>query len=219
MAQFSRDVDLLKWEPVLFKELAPASQTLCSGDDGQVSGTTLTSVDAAFDNAGVQAGHVIKLQQDDDDIDGCYEIVSVDSATQLTVSVIRYDTDDAAIAPPGGSSISYRISTYDPQAEEAAYSLLQYFGIDPDDTESEVQAEGILNERSLRQASVFAVLVAVFGATANGTGDSDGYWQKARHYEKVFYAARAKTRLRIDTDDDNMAEELRTGGVIRLRRG
>ena len=135
------------------------------------------------------------------------------------MSVVRQTADDVAIAPPGGSSIAYRISTYDPQAEEAAYSLLQYFGIDPDDAESEVQVEGILNERSLRQASVFAVLAAVFGATANGTGESDGFWRKARHYEKVFHAARARSGLRIDTDDDNVAEELRTGGVIRLRRG
>ena len=59
MVRFSKDMDLLKWEPVLFVELAPASQRLCQGEDGALSGTTFTSSSASFDDAGVAAGQVI----------------------------------------------------------------------------------------------------------------------------------------------------------------
>ena len=217
MAQFSKDVDLLKREPVLFGELALASQRLCQGDDGVLSGTTLTSSSAAFDEAQVSVGHVIRLRTDDGEIDGCYEIVSVDSGTELTVSVVRQTSDDAAVAPPGGSGISYRVSTFDPQAEETAYSLLQYFGIDDDDAGSP-GIEDIVNERALRQASVFGVLGAVFAASATGKEDSAGMWEKSLWYQKLFNAARAKARLKLDTDNDEAVDEFRSGGSVRLKR-
>ena len=167
MAKFSNDVDLLKWEQVLFRELAPASQTLIQGSDGALAAATFTAAGASFVSAGVGMGHVIYLR-DGGSLDGCYEVVSVDSETQLTVSVVRQKQEDAAIAPPSGSAINYRISTFDPQAQEAAYSLLEYFGIKVEGEAEEITADDILNSRVLRQASVFAVLSAVFAGSACG---------------------------------------------------
>ncbi|MFC1783908.1 hypothetical protein ACFL02_10060 [Planctomycetota bacterium] len=217
MVQLSTDVDLLKWEPVLFRELYQSSQTLCLGQDGVMSGTTFTSSSASFTDARVAAGQVIYLN-DGDSIDGSYEVVSKDSATQLTLSIIRQGTDDAAVGPPEGSNISYRISTFAPQAEEMAYSLLQYFGIKAAGEEAEITATDILNNRALRQASVFAVLSLVFGSSAGGRDDPAGYWQKSLHYKKMLHTARARARLEIDTDNDGYAEQYRTGGSVRLRR-
>lgn len=217
MVRFSNDVDLLKWEPVLFRDLALASQTLCTGSDGATSGTTFTSAGAAFTSSSIEAGQVIYLQDSTNTIDGCYEIVSVDSATQLTLSVVRQNTVDSAIAPPGGSNLSYRISTFNPQTEEATYSLLQYFGIKISD-EQEVDFDDILNIRSLRQACVFAVLSAVLAGSACGDNDASNFWQKSLHYKKQFHSARTRARLEIDTDNDNLAEQYRSGGSIRLRR-
>jgi hypothetical protein len=217
MVRFSNDVDLLKWESVLFGELFLPSQTLCSGQDGVLSGTTFTSSVASFTDAGIAAGRVVYLN-DGDSIDGCYEVVSIDSATQLTLSIVRQSTDDAPVAPPGGSNISYRISTFDPQAEETAYSLLQYFGIKATGAEADITATDILNGRALRQASVFAVLSAVFAGSACGQDDPAGYWQKSLRYQKMFHTARARARLEIDTDGDRVAEQLRIGGAVRLRR-
>lgn len=218
MTKFSNDIDLLKWEPVLFSELALVSQTLCQGTDGVVSGTTLTSAGADFTGSGVVAGQVVYLRSNDQSIDGCYEVVSVDSGTQLTVSVVRQTTADAAVAPPGGSALTWRISTFDPQAEEVAYSLLEYFGINPVSGGNGVNVDDILDGRALRQASVFAVLAAVFAGTAAGQDDSRGLWEKSQRYQKLFGAARDKARVGIDTNGDNVAEEYRTGGVVRLRR-
>lgn len=218
MAKFSTDVDLLKWEPVVFRDLALASQTLCEGADGVTSGTTFTSASGAFTSKGIAAGHVIYLSDSSNSIDGCYEVVSVDSATQLTVSIVRQTTEDSAIGLPSGSDLSYRISTLDPQAEEVAYGLLQYFGIKVSGDDEEITASDILNSRSLRQASVFAVLSAVFAGSACGENDPAGYWQKSLRYQKLYQTARIKARLEIDTDADNIAEHYRIGGTVRLRR-
>jgi len=215
--QFSNDIDLLKWEPVLFRELFLPSQTLCQGIDGVLSGTTFTSSGASFTSASVAAGNVIYLSSTANSIDGCYEIVSVDSATQLTVSVVRQTSDDDAVAPPAGSNITYRISTFDPQAEEAAYSLLQYFGIETNNDGTLADGD-VLQSRALRQGSVFAVLSSVFAGSACGADDPAGYWQKSLRYQKLFNKARVKARLKIDTDSDNIAEEFYSGGAVRLRR-
>ena len=130
MSAFSNDVDLLLWEPMLFRDYAYPSQTLCQGVDGVTSGTSFTSAGASFLSSAVKAGHVIYLYNSV--IDSCYEVVEVLSDTELTVSVLRHKETDDPIPPPGGSNLQYRISTFDPQAEEIGNDLLQYFGIYPD---------------------------------------------------------------------------------------
>ena len=215
--RFSTDVDILKWEPVLFREWYLPSQTLALGQDGELDGTVFTSASGAFDEAGIAAGHVIYLN-DSDKLEGCYEVVSVDSATELTVSVVRMSADDDAVAPPPGSGIGYRISTFDPQAEEAAYGLGQYFGIKISEGEVDDGAVNILNSRALRQASVFAVLSAVMAGSAGGKDDGEGFWMKSSRYQEMFYTARARARVEIDKDNDKSAEEILNGGSVRLRR-
>ena len=76
----------------------------------------------------------------------------------------------------------------------------------------------VLNERSLRQAAVFAVLSAVFASCAGGDKDGKGFWKKSLRYQKMFHTARVKARLEIDTDSDSVAEQYHTGGTVRLRR-
>jgi len=217
MAKFSRDVDLFKWEPVLFRELYLKSQTLCQGSDGQMSGTTFTSASGSFVNCAVAAGHVIYVR-DGAAIDSGYEVVSVDSPTQLTVSVVRESAEDGPVAAPSGSDLEYRISTFDPQAEEAAYSLLQYFGIKLSGNEDDITVDEILESRALRLASVYAVLSAVFAGSSCGVKDPAGYWQKSLHYQTLFHTARSRVRLELDTDSDSFAEQYRSGGTVRLRR-
>ena len=83
---FSTDIDLLHWEPNILRDAAFASQTLISGT-GDLSGTTFTLAAGSLATAHVTADQVIVLTGD---ISGCYPIVSVDSATQLTLSTL-YD--------------------------------------------------------------------------------------------------------------------------------
>jgi hypothetical protein len=81
---------------------------------------------------------VVYLQSADSVLDGAFEIVSVDSATQLTVSVLRPDSSGSVVAPVAASSITYRVCTYGPQAYEVGFALTEYFGIGPGNPASDL---------------------------------------------------------------------------------
>ncbi len=217
MVKFSDDVDILKYEPVLFGELHLPAQVLTTGTNGTLSGTTLTANSADFVATQVHTGCVIYLRSLDGTLDGAYEIVSVDSATQLTVSVVRAGSDDSAVAPPAASDISYRISTFDPQAAEAAFKLTEYFGIKPGNPTSDFSADDILDAEVLRRASVFAVISTVYAMFASKAQD-ENFWSKSLHYQRLFEKARQRCRLSIDVGSDGVADVTSVGGSIRLVR-
>ena len=178
MVNFSNDVDILKYEPVLFGELHLPWQVLAAGSGGTLSGTTFAASGADFISASVTAGQVIYLQSADGAIDGAYEIVSVDSMTELTVSVIRTDPNDEPIAPPAATDISYRISTFGPQASETGFQLTEYFGIGPGNAVSNTNVEDILDTKALKRASVFAVISNVYAMLACKAKD-ENFWKKS----------------------------------------
>jgi len=217
MVQFSSDVDILKYEPVLFGELHLSSQVLTRGAGAALSGTTLTDGAGDFVGAGVEAGGVVYLNSTDGMLDGAYEIVSVDSATELTVSVLRADVADSPIAPAQTGDISYRISTFAAQASEAAFQLTEYFGIQPGNPTSEITTENIADMEGLRRASVFLAISGVYATWANQIA-SEGHWQKSLHYKQLFEKARQRCRLSIDLGTDGIADMSRLGGAIKLVR-
>jgi hypothetical protein len=209
---FSNDVDLLKFEPKLFTELYFPSQVLTSGTGGVLTGTTFTKSGEDFVAAGVSTSGVIYLKSADGSLDGAFEIVSVDSATQLTVSVVRADKIEAAIPPPAGTDITYRVSTFAPQMNEAAEALVRQFGIEPDDSASLIEPD------ELRQAVVFAALTCIYATMADNAETSELFWKKSLHYRTLFEQAREQIQLTIDTDGDGTSDETKQGGSIRLVR-
>lgn len=217
MVCFSKDVDILKYEPVLFGELHLSWQVLVSGTDGTLSGTTFTANSADFVSAKASAGQVIYLRSSEGLLDGAYEIVSVDSATQLTVSVIRADSEGDAVAPPSATDISYRISTFEPQANEAGLALTEYFSIKPGDPASETDVEDVLNAEVLKKASVFAVVSSVYAMLASRAAD-ENFWKKSLYYKRLFEKARERCHLSIDIDGDGLAEVTKVGSSVRLAR-
>ena len=217
MVNFSNDADILKYEPILFGELYLQGQVLTAGSGGALSGTSFTAGDADFVSAQVQAGGVIYLQSADGSLDIGAEIVSVDSATQLTVSVVRAYSDDTPIAPKAAADISYRISTFGPQAEEAAFRLTEHFGIGPGRPASTIDAGDILDTSVLKQASVFAVLSGVYAMLAS-EAENENFWKKSLHYKKLFEKARERCQLSIDTDGDGVADVTMVGASARLVR-
>lgn len=218
MIRFSSDVDILKYEPVLFGELHLSWQVLARGSGATLNGTTLTATGVSFVEAGVETGGVVYLQSVDAAVEGAYEIVSVDSATELTVSVLRPDTSDDAIAPVQASDISYRISTFAPQAGEAPYQLTEHFGIQPGEPTSTVTLENIIDTEVLRRASVFAVISSIYAMWAD-RDSSESFWAKSLHYRQLFEKARQRCRLSIDLGTDGVADVIRIGGAVRLVRG
>jgi len=207
----------LKYEPVLFGELHLPWQVLATGTGGVLSGTTFTASGADFVSAQISAGGVIYLQSADGALDGAYEIVSVDSATQLTVSIVRSDLEDAAVAPPAATDISYRINTFEPQAGEAGFQLTEYFGIKPGNPASSINVEDILDTDVLKRASVFAVISSVYAMLASKAND-ENFWKKSLHYKTLFEKARQRCRLSIDVGSDEIADVTRMGASVRLVR-
>lgn len=217
MVSFSNDADILKYEPILFGELHLPWQVLTAGTGGTLNGTTFTNDDADFVTAQVSAGGVIYLQSADGSLDGAYEIVSVDSATQLSLSVIRSDPTDTAVSPPAATDISYRISTFDPQANEVGFQLTEHFGIRPGNPASDIDVEEVLDTSVLRLASVFAVISIVYAMLA-GKAEDDNYWKKSLHYQKLFTKARGRCRLSIDVGADGLADVTKVGASGKLMR-
>jgi hypothetical protein len=217
MIKFSNDVDILKYEPALFGELHLPSQVLAGGSGAILDITTLTAADGRFTEAGVTQGCVVHLRSVDGALDGAFEIVSVDSATELTVSVLRSDAADAPIAPPAAEDVSYRVSTFAPQAGEAAFQLTEYFGIQPGAPASEIAPEDIMNTDSLRRASAFAVISSVYGMWSNRT-NGECFWEKSLLYKQLFESARQRCHVSADLGSDGVADVVRVGGAIRLMR-
>ena len=217
MASFSSDVDILKYEPMLFGQLHLPWQVLTEGSGGTLSGTTFTAAGADFISAGLCAGGVIYLASEDKVMDGAFEIVSVDSATQLGVSVLRSDSQADTVAPPAAGDISYRISTFSPQANEVGFQLTEYFGIRPGNPASDYGIEDVLDTSVLRHASVFAVLSCVYAMLA-GKAQNDNFWKKSLYYQKLFIKARQRTRLSIDLGSDGVVDVTKIGSSAKLVR-
>ncbi|MHC4748547.1 MAG: hypothetical protein ACYTFW_01605 [Planctomycetota bacterium] len=217
MVSFSNDADILKYEPILFSELHLPWQVLVAGTGGTLSGTTFTASGADFVGAQVSVGGVVYLQSTDNSLDGVYEIVSVDSATQLSISVIRSDSNNAAVAPPAATDVSYRISTFGPQANEIGFQLTEHFGISPGNPASDIDVEDVLDTSVLRLASVFAVISSVYAMLACKAKD-ENFWTKSFYYQKLFTKARGRCPLSIDVGSDGLADVIKVGASGRLVR-
>ncbi len=215
--RFCDDVDILKYEPVLFGELSIPSQVLASGTDGETDGTSFATAEADFVNSQVAAGGVIYLRSDNNVIDGPFEILSVESATELTISVLRPEGSCDAVAPQSVSDLFYRVSTFAPQINEASFRLMEYFGIGQAYPSGGVDLADILDITVLKEASVFAVISSVY-ATIAGEADNENHWKKSLYYKRAFEKARESCRLSIDSNSDGVAEATRFGGCGRLLR-
>jgi hypothetical protein len=207
----------LRYEPSLFGELHPANQVLAAGTGGELGGTTFEAASADFISGQVEAGDVIYLRSGDGFLDGAYEIAAVDSAMQLCVSVLRGESEADPVAPPAGSDISYRISTFRPQIAEVSLQLTQYLGIQPGCADSDVLADAILDTEAVRQVCAFGVIAAAYAMPANKPG-GEQFEEKARHYERLFEKGKERLRVSLDTDGDGVADEMRFGGCGRLVR-
>jgi len=213
MVTFSNDADILKYEPALFGELHLPNQIIAAGTGGVLDGIAFTADGADFVSAGVCQGQVIYLRSADGLLDGVYEIISVDSATQLGVSIVRADAEDLAVAPQPAADVFYRICTYKPQAAEVGWQLTKYFGI----RQGNFEGNDILDKGTLRTASVFAVISSIYAMLAGGSED-ENFWNKSLHYKRLFEKQREECRLSIDTNSDGVTDVTRFGSSFRLVR-
>lgn len=217
MKQFCKDVDIARFEPVLFSQLYLHSQVIARGEGGRIEGTAFSDEGADFEASGVDAGGVIYVRSGDGSIEGVYEIVSVDSGTELTISVIRSEGSEDTVRPTEGSDLVWRISTLEPQSAETAMKLCELFGIRPGNPDSQYDAEKIVDAGGLRGPAIYMVLSIVYAALAS-KADDDEKWSKSLYYKREFQRALENCRFSIDADGDGVADISFTGGMAKLVR-
>lgn len=218
MNAFSSDADLLRYEPSLFTGLAFAGQVLCKGNNGQVSGTTFLAAGEDFLGRQIRAGHVIYLSDGAGNIDGAYEVVGVDSASQLTISVLRAESTNDPIPVGAGSSLFYRIGTFDAQACEVMRALSQSLAIRPGRVDSPYSVDDIADTEPLRSLSALMVLQIVFGSLYQNSETDGVCLVKKDHYEKLAEQARQRCVIVIDVGDDEIYEKTLAGAHVKLVR-
>ena len=218
MTNFSTDADLLKWEPALVREVVLDQQCLTRAGAATAGAFTVTAAQGQFVTRRVRPGHVVHLSNPEQGVDGGYEVLGVESETELTAASVGTAGDDA-VPLPTATDLSLRVQTFDPQHEEARHALLARFGLETDaaDPASDL-ANWIVQRRALRRASVALVLATLYRGQAPGCPAESGLAAKADHYARLYEDEVAKARLVLDRDADGRPDDVRSLASHRLRR-
>jgi hypothetical protein len=213
---FCTDVDLLHWEPDVLRDAAFASQTLLAGT-GSLTGTSFTIPSGSFADAHVSSDNVIVLAGE---INGCFPIVSVTSATQLTISVL-YDQltepQEAEPSPIGTvPSIPFVIRTFWPQRAIVSEMLQQAAGAGVARL-GEAPAQ-IIDNVALRRPCALGTLHMIYSALAAAASEPEAYRVRADLYERHFRRALRCSFVELDLDGDGEGDVVRALNVLDLRR-
>ncbi len=212
---FCTDIDLLHWEPNLLRDAAFASQTLLSGS-GNLADTTFTISSGSFTAAHVTPNQVIVLTGA---TSGCYPIVTVDSATQLTISAL-YDGlfptsgDPTATSVGTATGLSYVVRTFWPQRRVVSELLMQAAGLDPTDD----AAATIINPTALRRACTLGTLHMIYSALAAAATEPSNLDIRVQLYEQLYRNAFRNARVEIDRDGDGKADGAASLNVLEFQR-
>ncbi|MEM9294948.1 MAG: hypothetical protein AAGA57_04025 [Planctomycetota bacterium] len=217
MTPFSTDRDLLALEPEAFNDLAFFAQLRVSVNDAEVTQTDLTSVNANFETAQIEPGHIAVV-----DRHPC-EVVARTDAMSLTLSALRTQTSDPAIPPTvQGAGLSLRIRTFAPQARLVGLDLLQALGVDPEDATAQAEnrptEDAILSLNRMAQLEALGTLHRLYAAASAVDTRQEAFLHKAEHYRSAFREALRKATVLIDVNQDGLPEERRSFAVAPLRR-
>jgi hypothetical protein len=212
---FCTDIDLLHWEPNILKDATFASQALLSGT-GDLAGTAFTLSSGSLATAHITAGMAIVLSGG---VAGTFPIVSVDSATQLTLSVLfdgLYPTAGDAEASPiaTASGLDFIIRTFWPQRRVVSELLLQAAGLDPTGD----AAETIVNPGALKRVCTLGTLHLIYSALAAVAEEPAHLNTRVDMYERLYRRALRSTTVELDSDGDGRADTARALNVLRLER-
>jgi hypothetical protein len=218
MTTFSTDADLLKWEPALLREIAMEDQCLARGTGASSAGLVVTATAARFQAGQVRPGHVIHLVKADLSVDGYYEVLSVESETQLTASLVGAKAGEWPSLPTA-TALDFDIHTFDPQHEEARWALLTRFGLETDAEQPGADLEQwIARKRAFSRASVALVLATIYRGQSAAGPEAGGLARKADHYARVYEDEVARARVVLDRDGDGLPDDVRSLSSHRLVR-
>ncbi len=212
---FCTDTDLLHWEPNILKDAAFASQTLIAGT-GNLAGTVFTISAGSLIATHIQAGQVIAFTGS---YIGCFPIVSIDSATQLTLSVL-YDglfpqTGSAVPSPSSGAAApSYAIRTFWAQRRIVSDVIQQAAGLNS----GELAAAVILNSQELKRACALGTLQMIYSALAAASTSPGALNARADLYEKLYRRALRSAKVELDLNGDGRIDTIRALNILELAR-
>lgn len=209
---FSTDRDLLAIEPSVFQDVPFVAQQRLSVTDASITGTLLTSTAADFVGAGVDAGSVVLVNA------VAYEVLSRIDANTLTVSLPRARTTDPSIPGADGAGLELFARTFAPQAELVHDGLLRLIGIDPDDSEADLNEQSIVSVLLMARLEALGTLERIYSGAVSLAGDNDTLLMKAGEYRRRFSEACAQATVLLDTDGDGLADQRLPLGSIRLSR-
>ena len=211
MSPFCTDTDLLHWEPGLLRSATFASQTLMSGTC-DLTGTTFTLASGSFTASHIEANQAIAL---DGTINGCFPIVSVNSATQLTLSVLYvqlFDENPEASPIASATALPFSIRTFWPQRVVISEMLMQAIGLDADESDK------ITNPDALRRPCVLGAIQMIYSALAAAAEEPAQLIVRADLYERLYRRALRNTKVELDLDGDGYGDVVRALNVLELNR-
>lgn len=209
---FSTDRDLIIHEPALMRDVGWAGQRRLAVLASLI-GTQLTLSSGSFIDAGIAAGHVALF-------DGVsLEIVSIDSATLATVSLLRADITAPAVPPVAASNRSLQIYDFSPQRAIVHRQLLTMLALDaPGEDNFGINETMVTNPAALARLETLGTLHLIYaGASAPKRGE-DRYEQRAELYRQRYQRERESVVAMIDLDGDGIAEATRRPNAFVLTR-
>lgn len=216
MSEFCQDINILAVEPVAFLGgFFPPGIQPAGGNAGNISGILFTDINAAFVSAGVKAGMVLVTTQTIAEEGSAWEVISVDSETQLTISALRSKGLLTPLPPGDDSDLTWFVRSFIPQIAMVSAELSERFRRHSEAVG--VEAEDFAESSELIASTASGVLAKVFRSAATA-GKGDVNWLKAEHYSSEFEKLTGRLRLAVDVNGDGTAEQTRCLGNVRLRR-
>ena len=209
--EFCTDMDLLHWEPTLFRDAVFASQELLGGT-GDLDGTNFALNSNLLLVSPVAANHVIVLGEP---LCGSYPIVSVNSPTQLSLMVL-YDglwqspeTDRPVI-----KGLSFAIRTFQAQRRVVSDLMKRAAGIEVGSTAT--PHPQIVNLEAMRRPCVLGTLQSIYNTLAAAGENPNNYRVRADLYERLYRRALCQVRAEVGLDGDRVVDVVRRLNVSEL---
>jgi hypothetical protein len=211
---FITDRDLLIQEPDLFRDAGFLAQKLITAT-GSITSGKLTITGSDFAAVNVTVGHVV--------VHGStpLEITLRNSATQVTVSMLRASIDDAVIPPPNASTAAVSVFTFAPQISAAHATVLSMLGLAAagKGIAGEADETAVTNPRDLATLESAIALSLIWAAAASVAGPASNAASRADYFRMHAGRERAIAAARLDLDGDGIPDaERRPGAASFLRQ-
>jgi hypothetical protein len=179
---------------------------------GNLAGITFSLEVGSFDSAHIAAGQVITITNSPI-VAGCYPIVSVNSSTELTLSVLYEGLRaNPPVPSPIGTAtdLDFSICTFRPQIDIVSQMIDEAAG---------VAGATVTNPEVLRAPCVLGTLQMIYRALAATAEDPVPLLVRADLYERLFRnALRTAAAVELDTDADGVGDVKRPLHFLQLVR-